>query len=265
MRLRIATYNIHKGVMGLRKPTLTIHALRDSIHRINADLVFLQEVQGRHDRHADRFEAWPAHGQHEFLAHQPSTIDGLLGHASSPRYFTAYGMNAVYPDGHHGNALLSAHPIEWMLNEDVSDHLLEQRGLLHCRVQTPAGPLHALVAHFGLFAGSRLRQSRKLVEHVNKHVPGDAPLIVAGDFNDWQRRLGPAIKTGLRAQEVFPVQRDKRWVKVGSFPSRMPFLGLDRVFMRGFTVHDATVLHGPEWAKLSDHAPFVADIEFQSP
>ncbi|MCQ8895270.1 endonuclease/exonuclease/phosphatase family protein [Limnobacter humi] len=261
MRLRMATYNIHKGVMGLRKPALTIHALRDSIHALDADLVFLQEVQGRHDRHAERFEHWPQAGQHEFLA---SGVDEVLGHASSPRYFTAYGMNAVYPHGHHGNALLSRYPIEWVLNEDVSDHRLEQRGLLHCRVLTPSGPVHALVAHFGLFARSRNRQADKLVDHVRRHVQPQSPVLVAGDFNDWQRRLGPVLKAGLGAEEVIPFERSRRLAKVASFPSRLPLLGLDRVFARGFDVLHAEVCHGAAWGKLSDHAPMVADLHLKT-
>ena len=206
MKLRIATYNIHKGVMGLRKPTLTIHALREQIHAMDADLVFLQEVQGRHDKHAGKFDHWPDAGQHEFLAQSPSAIDDLLGHASQ-QYFTAYGMNAVYSHGHHGNALLSRYEIEWMLNQDVSDHRLEQRGLLHCRVKTPVGPIHAMVAHFGLLYRSRVRQANKLIEHVGTHVPAGMPLVVAGDFNDWQRRLGPILQQGLQADEVLEGRR----------------------------------------------------------
>lgn len=263
MHIRIATYNIHKGVMGVRRPVLTIHALREQLHALDADLIFLQEVQGRHDKHATRFVDWPSHGQHEFLAQSPSAIDSLLGHASQ-RYFHAYGLNAVYPHGHHGNALLSRHPIDWEINQDVSDHRLEQRGLLHCRVITPAGPLHALVAHFGLLYRSRVRQADKLIEHVGQHVPPKAPLVVAGDFNDWQRRLGSALCSGLGAQEILPLKGSKRLEKalgVASFPSRFPILGLDRVFARGFVVKQAEVLKGPQWAKLSDHAPFVVDLE----
>ena len=43
----------------------------------------------------------------------------------------AYGMNAVYPHGHHGNAILSRWTIDQFTNHDVSDHALEKRGLLH--------------------------------------------------------------------------------------------------------------------------------------
>ena len=41
----------------------------------------------------------------------------------------AYGRNAVYPNGHHGNAVLSKFPIVHHENRDVSVGKHEQRGL----------------------------------------------------------------------------------------------------------------------------------------
>ena len=48
MKLRIVTYNIHKGVstIGARP---RIHAIKQALTGLSADVVFLQEVQGRHD------------------------------------------------------------------------------------------------------------------------------------------------------------------------------------------------------------------------
>jgi endonuclease/exonuclease/phosphatase family metal-dependent hydrolase len=40
-------------------------------------------------------------------------------------------------------------------NHDVSDHAYEQRGILHCVLETPAGKVHCYVVHLGLFEGSR--------------------------------------------------------------------------------------------------------------
>jgi len=72
MKLRIVTYNIHKGVSTLgSRPR--IHALKQALTGLQADIVFLQEVQGRHDllalRHSGR---WPSQGQHEYLACSPA-------------------------------------------------------------------------------------------------------------------------------------------------------------------------------------------------
>ncbi|MCB2027168.1 MAG: endonuclease/exonuclease/phosphatase family protein, partial [Ottowia sp.] len=104
-RLRVATYNIHKGVLndlfGLRRVPV-IHELRDRLHELDADLVFLQEVQGHHARNASRFAQWPNEPQHQFLARSAS-----MRHV----FESAYGNNANYLHGHHGNALLSRYPI----------------------------------------------------------------------------------------------------------------------------------------------------------
>jgi endonuclease/exonuclease/phosphatase family metal-dependent hydrolase len=45
-----------------------------------------------------------------------------------------------------------------------------------------------------------------------------------------------------------------------TFPAAMPVLQLDRIYVRGFTVQSAQVLHGASWARLSDHAPLVAEL-----
>ena len=40
----------------------------------------------------------------------------------------------------------------------------------------------------------------------------------------------------------------------------MPCLRMDRIYVRGFAVETAQVLRGLSWARLSDHAPVVADL-----
>ena len=49
-QLRVATYNIHKG-LSIFNRRVVIHTLRDQLRAWNADQVFLQEVVGRHDGH----------------------------------------------------------------------------------------------------------------------------------------------------------------------------------------------------------------------
>jgi endonuclease/exonuclease/phosphatase family metal-dependent hydrolase len=46
-----------------------------------------------------------------------------------------------------------------------------------------------------------------------------------------------------------------------TFPAALPFFRLDRIYVRGFHVEAAQVLHGPAWAKLSDHSPIVATLQ----
>ena len=182
--LRVATYNIHKGVRGLGLgKRLEIHNLGLGIEALDADLVFLQEVRLFHRRDAARFDhtwfGWPEQGQADFLAPEGFSV--------------AYRSNAVTRHGEHGNALLSRWPIGDCGHFDVSDHRFEQRGLLHVPVQWEDTTLHAIVAHLGLIHASRLRQVQLLQRFIDKHVPAGANVIVAGDFNDWSEKLDPAM------------------------------------------------------------------------
>ncbi|MFM2008852.1 MAG: hypothetical protein RIR02_802, partial [Pseudomonadota bacterium] len=255
MKIRIATYNIHKGISAIaRRPR--IHALKQAISSLSADIVFLQEVQGRHDFFALRHAAkWPQQSQHEFLA-------GDVQHS-------AYGMNAVYDHGHHGNALLSNFPIVSSHNHDVSDHQFESRGILHCVVRLQDKDVHCYVVHLGLFAGSRLRQTEALIQAVTHTAAPDAPVIIAGDFNDWTNALSSTLRKKLGVTEVFDAMlssrsfgsylrrlsgRGPRLTPARTFPAALPVLKLDRIYVRGLQIKHAHVLHGASWARLSDHA-----------
>src|SRR5438105_12589190 len=90
MRFTVATYNIHKGFTHFTR-RMVIHEVKERLHGLSADILFLQEVLGIHERHAFRYTEWPGKPQHEFIA------DAMWREV-------AYGKNAVYRHGHHGNA-----------------------------------------------------------------------------------------------------------------------------------------------------------------
>ena len=245
MNLHIATYNIHKGFSHFNR-RMMVHELRDHLRLLDADIIFLQEVQGQHERHASRFEDWPAEPQHEFLADQVWSD-------------FAYGRNAVYDHGHHGNAILSRYPIISAENEDISAHGFERRGLLHCRIALPQSevPLHCICVHLALNERGRRHQVGALIERLRREVPDDAALIVAGDFNDWRNLAGRRLAEQLGLQEAF---RDNRGKPARSYPSAFPFLRLDRIYVRGFSVRHTEVHHGPTWSRISDHAALSAHL-----
>ena len=261
-RLRIVTYNIHKGVSPLARHS-RIHELRRGLHDMDADIVFLQEVQGRNDRHARRFDNWPEDGQHDFLAAEGWTE-------------AVYGANVISDGRHysrdHGNALLSRYALIESENIDVSDHRFERRGILHCVLQVAGQRVHCLVAHLGLFEDSRMRQADALVARIRATVPDDEPLIIAGDFNDWRNQLAQRLTDKLGVREAFDEHNHGRflpWPRFGrprpqparTFPSMFPLLRLDRVYLRGFAVEHAVVIRGGHWRQLSDHAPILADLK----
>lgn len=242
MKLRVVTYNIHKGVTGFTgKPR--IQSVRTGLQSMDADIVFLQEVQDRNDRliAAELFD--PDHTQLNYLA-------------TDAYPHSVYGRNAVYDHGHHGNAILSRHPILMSENLDISDHRFEQRGLLHAVADINGVEAHLICVHFGLFARSRARQAGALVERVRAVVPDNAPLVIAGDFNDWNHKLDDRICNTLGAVEAAHARNER----ILTFPSHMPWWQLDRIYVRGFEIERSQALTGREWAQRSDHVPLMAEL-----
>jgi endonuclease/exonuclease/phosphatase family metal-dependent hydrolase len=247
--LRVATYNIHKGVRGVGpRKRLEIHNLGLGVEALDADLVFLQEVRLFNARDARQFErtwfGWPEGGQAEFLAPEG--------------YEVAYRSNAYTRGGEHGNALLSRWPLGAIGHHDVSDHRFGQRGLLHVPVQWNGAWLHAVVVHFGLAHRSRVRQVQRLAAFIAATVPPNELLVVAGDFNDWGERLdGPMRDLGLQ-RALAPGGRVQQRL---TFPSRVPVFAMDRIYSRGLACRTTAVPRGSAWARMSDHLPLMAEFE----
>jgi endonuclease/exonuclease/phosphatase family metal-dependent hydrolase len=225
---------------------LILHDLREAVRAVGADVVFLQEVLGRHARHLTRFVNWPSVPHYEFLA------DSMW-----PEF--AYGRNAVYPHGHHGNAVLSKFPITHYENHDVSVTGPEKRGLLHCVLEVPdlGKEVHAICVHLSLKEAHRRKQLDALCRMVLSEIPQDAPVVVAGDFNDWRRNAHHVLEHCAGLHEVFLRAHGKA---ARTFPARWPVLQLDRIYVRNTAVHTPVALPRGPWSHLSDHAPLVAEI-----
>jgi endonuclease/exonuclease/phosphatase family metal-dependent hydrolase len=240
--LTIATYNIHKGLSQFNR-RLVLPELRERLRGLNADILFLQEVQGERNRIARRHAAYPAQPQHEFLAQEiwPHSI---------------YGKNAVYEEGHHGNAILSRFPILNWENQDISAHGFERRGVLHCEVSLPQREtvLHCLCVHLGLFKPWRGRQFGALVDRINRMVPEHVPLILAGDFNDWNNHASHLLAHELQLHEVFDASHGRL---ARSYPAGLPLLCMDRIYVRGLEIRHSEVL---AWRRISDHAALSATL-----
>ncbi len=239
MIIRIATYNIHKGVQGLGPARrLEIHNIGHAVEQLDADIVCLQEVRKLHRREERFFTRWPELPQAEFLAPE--------GYAS------VYQTNATTRHGEHGNALLSRWPVVSHGHEDMSDHRFEQRGLLHVQVKVGRRLLHVLVVHLGLIAASRLRQVEQLGRFIEREIPRREPVVVAGDFNDWGSKLRPALNAmGLK---------DFVGERALTYPSRLPLTQLDYVYARGLKPVGLQIPRGRIWWRMSDHLPLIAEF-----
>ena len=214
---------------------------------VDADIVFLQEVLGHHKRHAQRIDGWPSAAQFDYIA------EGLWPHV-------CYGKNAVYTGGHHGNAILSKYCFTDWDNINISTNRYEKRGLLHGVIEVGKlkFPLHVICIHFDLRESGRLLQINYLCDRISSTVPDDAPLIVAGDFNDWRGCAGRLLEKRLNLVEAYKLIHGSH---ARSFPSRMPTLRLDRIYCRGLAPVHAKCLAARPWNELSDHAALFAEFD----
>ena len=238
--LRVATYNIHKGVQGMGPVRrLEIHNLGHAVEQLDADIVCLQEVRKLHRREERYFTRWPELPQAEFLCPEG--------------YAAVYQTNATTRHGEHGNAMLSRWPIVSHGHEDMSDHRFEQRGLLHVEVKIGRRTVHVIVLHLGLIAGSRARQIDQLGRFVERELPRTAPVIVAGDFNDWGGKLRAAMNSfGFK---------DFLGERASTYPSRLPLAQLDYVYARGLKPVGLEIPRGRIWWRMSDHLPLIAEFK----
>ena len=238
--LRVATYNIHKGVQGVGPVRrLEIHNIGHAVEQLDADIVCLQEVRKLHRQEARYFKRWPEMPQAEFLAPE--------GYAS------VYQTNATTKHGEHGNALLSRWPIVANAHEDVSDHRFEQRGLLHVHVVVHDRPVHVVVLHLGLIASSRERQVHQVLRFIEREIPKREAVLVAGDLNDWGGKLRPA----MHAAGFGDFLGERQF----TYPSRLPLTQLDYVYARGLKPVGVQIPRGRIWSQMSDHLPLIAEFK----
>ena len=232
-RFSILSLNIHKGLSPLNRRVM-VHELRAELHALSPDIVFLQEVQDAHARHAARHADWPVEAQSRFLS------EGLWPEVH-------YGRNAVSDHGHHGNLILSRFPVGTVRNDDISQHRFERRGLLHAMIDVKGIPTHCFCVHLGLFERSRRKQIETIVEAVMARAGLSDPVIIAGDFNDW-RNNAEARLAEIGLVDVFRASQVRL---PRTFPGRLPLLRLDRIYVRGFKPLQVQRLSS--WKGLSDH------------
>jgi endonuclease/exonuclease/phosphatase family metal-dependent hydrolase len=274
-RLRVLTYNIHKGFSSGNTHFL-LEQIRTAIRDTGADIVCLQEVIGHHrglqeviGHHRGLQEVIGHHrglqeviGHHRGLQRQiadwhPGGQFEYLADQLWPHF--AYGQNAIYQQGHHGNATLSRFPFSHWRNIDISRWGFSQRGVLLGRV---GEHLYVLCVHFGFLPYEQNFQRRCLEAIIREHVPPGAPLIIAGDFNDWHLRIHHQLTRNLHLQEATSGQHRR---PAATYPARRPTLAMDRIYYRNLRLIEAQCLDHSHWPQLSDHCPVLADFQVDIP
>ena len=118
-------------------------------------------------------------------------------------------------------------------------------------------PLHCINVHLGLWARSRRFQLEWLCDRIRAAVPKHGPVIVAGDFNDWQKKASEYLGAQLGMYEVFEKAEGKL---AKSYPAQLPMLSLDRIYVRDLNIEAVARHVGGGWGRLSDHVALAARL-----
>ena len=219
MRFTVATYNIHKGFTQLKR-RMVIHELREQLHGLSADILFLQEVVGCHRGHAAA----------------TSTGRASRSTSSSPTRVwqeVAYGKNADLPPRAPRQRGAVALP----------DRRAREPGHLGARVREPrAAPLHDR---------ARRRASRRCTASTSTSACSSAggsgrsarcASASARRCPRTRRCSSPATSTtgGTRRTGCSSTSsassrssRRSRGRPARTFPSVLPVFRLDRIYARG--------------------------------
>src|SRR5690606_16721943 len=210
---RVLSYNIHKGFNQLNRKYIA-DEIRHSVRLINADIRFLQEVIGRNDKHSVAYHEWDDDSQLEYLA------DSVWHHY-------AYGKNAIYEHGHHGNAILSKVPFRQWENIDISYVRKSHRGILFGQLDNG---VQLMCTHFGLLSKEQKQQSQRLQQEIKLRMYTEQPFILAGAFNDFSMKTHNRLLKRFDLQECCECKNSKL---ASTFPSRYPLFALDRIYFSG--------------------------------
>jgi endonuclease/exonuclease/phosphatase family metal-dependent hydrolase len=148
MRLRVMTWNIHKGIGGVDR-RYRPERIIELIAHYGPDIVLAQEVDENVKRSA-------FHRQ----------VD-TLGEALAMRH-RGYGPNVKVARGRYGNAILSRWPVRDVRNIDLTIKPKKARGALYAKVRVRKGRRSRTVVlfnmHLGLAGFERKIQLRRLID-----------------------------------------------------------------------------------------------------
>lgn len=229
MRLRLASYNLHKcrGMAGPYAPERNLAVIAD----LRADIVALQEVDFRW---GNRPEALPRAALFEATGLVPAPHLGTSGASLG-----WHGQTILLRPELAARAQMRRLPLPG----------IEPRGALVLRLPE----LTVIAVHLGLARSSRRAQLARLVAKAPA-LAGER-IVVTGDYNEWR------AARGLEALRRFSIVAPGK-----SWPAISPWLRYDRLALSpGVTVADCGVFDTDLARKASDHLPIWAELNLTAP
>ena len=232
------TYNVHRCVGVDRK--LDLSRVAAVIAHAKPDIVALQEVDvGR-----------------------PRTGGVDQAHALAAKLGMAFHFNAALQveEERYGDAILASGELTLIKAGPLpAARGLEPRGALLVDIALQGRRLQVLNTHLGLAPYEQRAQAAALAgpEWLGGAHRRD-PIVLLGDFN-----ATPRYAAYQTLAAILPDARGTaRAAHPPTFPSRLPMLALDHVFVSGgIRVTSALTLTEPLTRLASDHLPLVVDFE----
>lgn len=239
MRLRVVTWNIHKGIGGVDR-RYSLERTAAVLRSLHPDIALLQEVA----------EGMPRCRMDNQLEQLSDQLD--MRHV-------AFGPEHRFRVGGYGNAILSRYPLTDSTRIDLTIGRRKQRGLIktraHAKLEHGTRSVVVFNLHLGLSGSERGEQLERFLEcHPFAHLHHETPLIVGGDFNDVWASLGQRF--------LEPVGFVRAGKLQATFPAALPLRPLDGLWVRGnIRVISAHPVRSGLATSASDHLPIVADLE----
>ena len=241
---RILTYNVHRcvGMDG----QLDVERIAKVIAQLRPDIVALQELDVGRARTGNVDQA----------------------HAIAEHLGMRFHFNAALQveEESYGDAILTALPLRLVqagpLPGSNAVKGLEPRGALWVKIEVGGTELDVVNTHLGLVPHEQRAQADALVsERWMGHLDCTDPAILLGDFNATSRH-GAYRRVADRLRDA---QKQLRRRSLKTFPSRLPMIRIDHVFISRSIV--VTGVHAPRNALVkaaSDHVPLAVDFRIES-
>jgi endonuclease/exonuclease/phosphatase family metal-dependent hydrolase len=241
---RIMTYNVHRCVGVDRR--LDVGRVAAVIAQCRPDIVALQELD----------------------VYRPRTGAVDQAHAIAQRLGMQFHFNAAFAveEERYGDAILTTAPHRLLMAGPLPGlpplRGLEPRGALWLELEVDGRRLQVLNTHLGLVPHEQRAQALALAgpEWTGRRRASDPPLILLGDFNATPHAR--AYRT-LAARFADARRQAPGPGLTPTFPSRLPVLAIDHVFLDGAVrAVRAETFAAPLARVASDHLPLVVDFEF---
>lgn len=230
VKLRVATYNIHRAVGGDGRTDP--ERISEVIRELGADIVALQEVG--------------------FGQALPGALLERLGRSLGARIIEGPTMQDTR--GHYGNALLTRLPIDAVRRVDISVPRREPRGAIQLSTTAGSRSLDVVATHLGLRPAERRSQIRHVLT-VLEASAADAKVLL-GDLNEWFLWGRPIrwVERTFHPREA-----------PATFPARCPWLALDRLWVAPSTALTGVHAHDTHASRrASDHLPLVGELDLST-